>query len=311
MATLPKPKPPRWDFTAQTAVISAGARGIGSEIVRSLAEAGANVVFGDIDRASGRNLETLLQKAKGQVRFVEADFAMTNAWEKLRKRCEKEGWQATIGVANAGIARECPVESITPKEYARIEAINQRSSLWMAKTLTPALRENSGGAFIFIGSVMSEFGFPNYSLYGMTKNAVVGLTRSLAIELAPAGIRVNCVQPGYTLTDLPAELRSIVPAELQDRCRAYFDEQLQAHFAKLQPLPTTVTSHDVAQTVCFLASAAGRNITGSVLKVDGGLAVRFPSIATEIFPPDFLHEVRNWVQKQARTGRRAQKAIPQ
>lgn len=290
---------PGWNFSGRTAVISAGAQGIGRGIVERLSKAGANVVFGDIAVMEGRRLELALREAGGSVAFVEADFASPEAWLLLLDECSRHGWVPTLGVSNAGIGHYAPVEEIALEDYTRVEAVNQRSALLMAKTLTPGMKAAGGGDLVFIGSIMSEFGFVDYSLYGMTKSALLGLTRSLAIELAPSCIRVNCIQPGFVLGRLPGEFRGLLPEALWESCFEHFREKLFAAFAQLHPFPAGTRADEIAQLICFLASGVAPTMTGGSFRLDGGLSARFPSVGTASWLSESLcGEIEAWARQQ-------------
>jgi len=275
------------------ALVSGGARGIGRGIVRTLAKAGANVVFGDHDGDGGRETVRLSHGSPGKVVFCEADFADPQAWPRLLEICHREGWTPTLGVSNVGIGRFAPVDQTSPESYAEVEAINQRSAFLMAGTLAPAMGKR-GGALIFIGSIMSEFGTANYSLYGMTKQALVGLTRSLAVELAPRRITVNCIQPGFITIDPPSAIRKIVPPALWHDCFEAFRDRIEAAYESYQPLPVAGTPEDIAEAVLFLASKGARFITGSVLRVDGGAALSL-TLPARYFPDSLFDDVHSWL----------------
>lgn len=289
-----------WDFHGHTVLISAGAQGIGRGMVERFAHSGANVIFGDIDIESGKELENILSPAKGAVRFVEADFSQIDAWQPLLEVCIKNDWTPTVGIANAGIGARVPLTQISPEDYDRVTSINQRSSLLMAQHLTPYFRKRGSGSFIFIGSIVSEFGSKNECLYGMSKSALLGLCRSLAIELAPDGIRANCIQPGFILVDVPNEIRAIVPRKLWTACAEKFRGTFEKYLAICQPLAVSGTPDDIAQAACFLASSSAQFITGTSLRIDGGYSARFaPPDVAALFPPKFLSEISDWVKQQA------------
>jgi len=296
------PSNPDWNFNGETVLISAGAQGIGRGIVRRFAESGANVVFGDLDVQSGRALEETLSSTRGQVRFVEADFSQRDAWDGLLNVCLKMKWTPSIGIANAGVGARVPLQDITGEDYERVTAVNQRSALRMVQQLTPHFRQLGRGCFTFIGSIVSDFGLPNEALYGMSKSALLGLCRSLAIELSPYGIRANCVQPGFILLDVPGEIRERVPRHLWEECSRVFRSEFTASLAVCQPLGISGTPEDIAQSVCFLSSSSARFITGISIKVDGGFSVRF-SLPTQnpIYSDALLKEIDAWAKLRAKT----------
>lgn len=278
------------------ALVSGGARGIGRGIVRSLAAAGARVVFGDRDLIGATETVGLCEGETGCVLFCEADFAETNAWPRILETCLGAGWTPTLGVSNVWFTERGSVENITIEAYAKAEAVNQRSGFLMAQTLSPVIGQ-LGGSLVFIGSVMSDFGTANYSLYGMTKSALTGLTRSLAVELAPRRITVNCIQPGNITLDPPREFREIVPPEFWTEFFNEFQERIEAVYAKFQILPIAGRPEDIVQAILFLASDAGRFVTGSVLRVDGGLSLSMYNPVID-FPESLQDAARSWVSKR-------------
>lgn len=287
-----------WNFHGETVLISGGARGIGRNIVKRFANSGANVVFGDIDSISGRELEDSLASAKRSVRFVESDFSKANSWDALLDICSKRNWGPSIGIANAGIGARIPLHEISLEDYERVTAVNQRSALHMAQHLTPHFRKLGKGSFTFIGSIVSDFGLPNEALYGMSKSALLGLCRSLAIELSPHGIRANCIQPGFILLDVPVEIREKVPRHLWAKCSQEFRKDFENTLATCQPLETCGIPDDIAQAVCFLSSSAARFITGISLKVDGGYSIRFsPPNQPPLYSEAFLRKIEDWAHE--------------
>ncbi len=285
---------PSWNGSQTVALVSGGARGIGRGIVRALARTGACVVFGDTDRAGGE--ETLGLCATNRVCFREVDFAEAGAWPELLAACREAGWRPTLGVSNVGVGRRLPLEQTPQEVYAGVEAINQRSAFLMAQTLVPAM--TGGGTLVFIGSIMSDFGTADCALYGMTKSALSGLARSLAVELAPRRITVNCVQPGFIALEPPVEFRKIIPPQHWTAFFAAFQRPIEAVFEQLQPLPFAGRPEDIAQAILFLASESGRFVTGSALRVDGGASLRM-SVHAGLFPESMLEEARCWLARQS------------
>jgi len=279
----------QWNGTQSVALISGGARGIGRAIVRAFARSGACVVFGDVDRAGCE--ETLKLCGTDRVLFREIDFADPEAWPELLALCHQAGWRPTIGVSNVGVGGRMPLERITPDAYGKIEAINQRSAFLMAQTLAPTMEE--GGTLVFVGSIMSEFGVSAGALYGMTKNALLGLSRSLAVELAPRKITVNCIQPGFIAIEPPSPFREMIPPRHWSEFYRVFQGPIVAAFEQLQPLPVAGLPEDIAQAVLFLTSEGARFITGSTLRVDGGASLRM-AIPKELFSQSLIEEARSW-----------------
>lgn len=284
---------PQWDAADTVALVSGGARGIGRGIVRVLASFGAKVVFGDRDRIGGQETIAVCRDLPGRVLFCEVDFSDTEAWPQMLAACKSAGWTPTLGVSNVYFSRKVSVEETSPETYAEAEAVNQRSGFLMAKTLSPAMGA-SGGGLIFIGSIMGEFGLANSSLYGMAKNALIGLTRSLAVELAPRSITVNCIQPGFIVLDPPAEFRAIMPPKLWTEFFHQFREHIEAVYATYQPLPVAGRPDDIAQAVLFLASAGGRFMTGTTLRIDGGAALSI-ALPSTYFSDQLKEDARSWL----------------
>ncbi len=262
-----------WDFRGQCALVSGGARGIGAAIVRRLAASGADVVFGDTDSVGGRELTAELG---GHARFVAADFGEAGAWPALLQDAASAGWAPSLVVANVGINPPGRVEEFSLEVCDRVLRTNQRSMWLAAHDTVPALRRRPGSSLLFTSSVMARFGSHRASPYIMTKAAISGLVKSLCVELAPDGIRVNAILPGYIQIDPPHYFRERLPRALWDEFFAVFRDHFLRRAGSIQPLALAGSPEDIAQAVCFLHSDAARFISGTELVVDGGLLCQSP-----------------------------------
>ncbi len=266
----PAPRPlPQWDFRDECVVLSGGARGIGAALVEAFAGHGAKVVFGDIDPA-GADL------VREGVHFVEADFTGPQAWARMREEVERLGLRANLVVANVGIGHHEALEETSLDDYERLLNGNLRSGWLAARDLGAHLRSKPGNSLILLGSVMASFGSPGHSLYTMTKAALSGLLRALCVEFSPAGVRANMVVPGYIINDPPPLFRAAIPPEHWRAFHARFGEEAAAANPPVQPFRWWGQPRDIAQAVCYLHSEAARYVTGTELRVDGGLLCQSP-----------------------------------
>lgn len=290
---------PEWHFHGQGVIISGGARGIGAGLVKQFARSGATVLFGDIDTIGAMELCAELAAEQHPVHFIEADFTTAGAWPLLRDAAQRLGLPPHLVIANVGISVDEPLEESTLATYERILNANTRSAWLAAHTFGPALRKTHGASLLLIGTVMTHFGTPGYSLYATSKAALSGLLRSLCVEYAPDGVRVNMIVPGFIINDPPAPFREEIPPPLWRDFHAHFGRELAASNPLAQPIPTWGQPADIAQAACFLHSPAARHITGVELPVDGGLLCQTP------IPPStgnaawqWTEAMREWVRRR-------------
>lgn len=257
-----------WNFSGQTVIVSAGARGIGRSAVHHFANAGANVLFGDSDAAGARDSLQALEQHADRLEFVECDFADPGAWGLIKARIDERAWNPTILVANVGIGMRQRLEEMDFVDFEKVQRVNVTSGLIGAKTLLPYFQKNGGGSITFLSSTMTRCIFPDHTGYTISKAAILGMTRSLAVELAAERVRVNCVLPGFVAT---GHLRHRLPKELWDAFDEEFSPLFDPIYEAFQPLPKCIRPPDIADTILFLASDAAQAITGAELVVDGGL----------------------------------------
>ncbi len=252
------------EFQGLVAVVTGAAQGIGRAIAEDLRARGARLVL--VDRNFAALIETAgaIRASHGSdVDAVVADLSDPLAIESLAKDVAALAPHVDVLVNNAGIEFDLPLSEITASVFDRIIAVNLRAPLLMSQALAP-LFPATGGAIVNISSIHASHAFPNAIPYACSKAGLVALTRNLALELAPRGIRVNAICPGYIDTAMWDEwLRSVPDAEA-----------VAAATAALHPLGRRGLPRDVANAVAYLAGPQSTWMTGTHLVVDGGLTIR-------------------------------------
>jgi len=251
----------------KVAVVTGGAQGIGRAIVEKCQAEGARVVFLDIDEPRGTETQQALAGRGQDVRFLRCDItAEAQVQAAMATTLDWHG-RLDILVNNAGVNTYFDATTMTEAEWERVFAVDLKGAWLCAKHAIPAMRQAGGGSIVNIASLhafMTTYGmFP----YAAAKSGLVGLTRSLALDFGPEGIRVNAICPGWTRTQLVDEW-------LQRQPEGAAAEQgvLDVH-----PLRRMATPSEIANFVSFVASDEASFITGAALVIDGGLSARFAS----------------------------------
>lgn len=246
--TTPTPR-----FSNKVALVTGGSRGIGEAIVRRLAAEGAAVAFtyaSSSDKALA--LVSQIESEGGNALAIQADSADVIAIGQAVSTTVERFGALNILVNNAGILQLGSVEEFSLEDFDRMFAVNVRATFAAAKACSPVMQ--AGDRIISVGSVVAQrSGFPGSSVYSMTKSAIAGMIRGLAIDFAPRGITVNNVQPGPTSTDMN-------PA----------DGPHAGMIKSLIPLGRVGTADEVAGMVAYLASEEAAFVTGASLTIDGG-----------------------------------------
>ena len=243
----------------KVAVITGGNRGIGAAMVRLFSSEGARVVFVGRRAELGRKVETELRDQGRDVTFIAADATDEASVKDVVSRALELYGRLDVVVNNAGIAPAAPVETMDVAVWDELMACNVRTMFLMSKHAIPALRETKG-CIINLGSTFGVVGAAGSAGYAVTKAAAINFTKSLALELAPDGIRVNALCPGGTDTEFLHEwFESTGDA-------AGTEAWLVGH----HPFGRLGTPVEQAQAALFLASGDASFVTGHALLVDGG-----------------------------------------
>lgn len=247
----------------QVAIVTGGASGFGEEICRQFAAQGARVVVADINVALGEKTAADLTAAGHTAVFQHTDVTRTGDMAALVTATLARFGRLDIMVNNAGISHaNQPMLNVGEAEFDRIYAVNVKSLYLSAIHCVPVFRRQKSGCFINIGSTAAVRPRPGLTWYNGSKGAVVLITKSMAVELAPDGIRANAINPAIAETPL---LTTFMGADDTAANRARFTASI--------PLGRLGRASDVANAAVFLAEPSSEFITGVCLEVDGGRCI--------------------------------------
>ena len=239
----------------RVALVTGASRGIGKAIAAELAEAGCAVCINYLEhRAQAEELAEAIRSRGGSAIAVQADVADRAAVEAMVRTAEAALGPVTLLVNNAGIAGQIQFQDITDEDWQRMLDVNLLGAVRTIRAALPDLLHRKHGSIVTISSIWGQTGASCESHYAASKAALIGLTKSLAQELGPSGIRVNCVAPGVIDTDM----------------NAMHSGETMRGLAAETPLGRIGTADEVAQSVLYLCSERASFITGQVLGVTGG-----------------------------------------
>ena len=245
------------NFQSKTVLITGGSRGIGRATALGFAERGASVVFTfrENERAA-QEVRSEIERMGAKCVAVQADAADETAIERAVNVARESFGALDIAIANAGIWEEAAIDEMSIEDFRRTMDSNMTGSFLLAKYAAREMKRHKSGSLIFISSTAGQRGEALHSHYAAAKGAQISFTKSLASELAPFGVRVNCVAPGWVETDMTRETLR--------------DPKVGEEIRRVIPLARPGRPEEIANAVLFLASDLASFITGEILNVNGG-----------------------------------------
>ena len=241
-------------------IITGAGQGIGRELARQFAAAGAGVVVADLNASKAKSVVEEIERVNGKALAVEVDVAQKSSVDAMAQTALDHFGRIDVLVNNAAIfatLNKVPFDQIPIEEWEHVLRVNVTGAYLCACAVAPAMRKANWGRIINISSDSVPRGVANYLHYVTSKAAIIGMTNSLARELGPFGITVNCVRPGATATEVD---RKHNPTEA-----------FRTRVLGEQCLPRGAVPEDLAGIVMFFATEAAGFVTGQTIAADGGL----------------------------------------
>jgi NAD(P)-dependent dehydrogenase (short-subunit alcohol dehydrogenase family) len=258
------------DLNGQVVIVTGAGNGIGQAIALAFAASGAHVVVGDVLAEDGERTVATITDEGGSARFVEADVSKVDGARELVAATVERFGRVDVLVNNAGVSgARVPVHEIDPDDFGRVIDVNLGGTFLCSKYAIPHLLAGGGGRIVNIASTYGLIAAPLAAAYCASKAAIINLTRQMAIDYGPGGLRVNALCPGYIDTGLGRRGPTLTPAEFAAA------NAVRETAAALQPLGRQGSPAEVAGAAVFLASEEASFITGAILPVDGGCVTTF------------------------------------
>lgn len=242
------------DLSNRVAIVTGSGRGIGREIALKLAEVGATIVVNDIDEAV-KGIAEEIRARGGQSLAVLADVSSSADVNRMVEETIAAYGKADILINNAGITRDQLLIRMSDEDWDKVLNVNLKSAFLCTRAVLRHMIKQRWGRIISLTSIVGIVGNPGQANYASAKAGIIGLTRTIAKEVASRGITANAIAPGFIDTELTQRLGEEWKQELKKRI----------------PLGYFGSPRDVAEAVAFLASEEARYITGQVIGVDGGM----------------------------------------
>lgn len=242
-------------------IVTGAGSGIGAAIAEAFTRSGALVYVADCNEPGGRETVERIRKAGGEARLEVLDVTQEAACKALIGRVLAEnGNRCDVLVNNAGVGHVGSILTTEPADLERLWRVNLLGDYHLCRAVLPSMIERKSGSIVNIGSIASVMGMESRFAYTITKHAVLGLTRAMAMDLGPVGVRVNCICPGRVQTPfVEARLREY--PDPQD----YLKQMVAPHTLKRMAQPS-----EIAAAAVYLASDESAFVTGSAFVIDGG-----------------------------------------
>lgn len=255
-----------FSLEGRVAVVTGAASGIGEAAARLFADAGARVVLADMDEAK---LADVAARIGSAATAIPTDVGTKGAIDSLAARALAIADRIDVWANVAGMMKTSPLIDATEEHVDRIIAVNLKGVYWGCAAAGRAMKDRNGGSIINISSGGGDSSPPNMSVYALTKAGVNAITRSVARELGPYGVRANSVAPGFVDTPLASHgFRAPDGSVDPDKHRTGLAQR-----ASVSPLGLTGEPDDIAWMMLYLASDASRFVTGQVLRPNGGVSM--------------------------------------
>lgn len=249
----------KFDLSGKKVLITGGGKGLGFAIAKIMMQQGAEVII------TGRNeqqLKDACENTGSSCTYHVFDLTDTKAIPAFVETIANKHGHIDVLVNNAGINMKKDILAVTDEDFESVIKTNQSAVFSISREFAKRMVQRKNGVILLISSMASQYGIPKVIAYTASKSAIEGMTRAMAVELSPLGIRVNCIAPGFIETDMSSKALNSDP------------ERKQKVLSRT-PMAKLGKPDDIGYAAAFLASDAANYITGIVLPVDGGNAIGF------------------------------------
>lgn len=241
-------------------IVTGAGAGIGEATAKLFAEEGSIVIVADLDEKNGRRVEEEIRSKGGRAEFYNLDVSVEREIEGMVKHVVRKYGTVDVLVNNAGIYAKGTVLEVTEEDFKRIIDVNVKGVLFCTKHVAAVMKERGKGVIVNVASEAGLVGIQGQVVYNLSKAAVISITKSCAVDLAPYGIRVNAVCPGTTYTPLVEKALS----------REKDPEAVRRKLESSRPMNRLGRPEEIAAAIVFLASDLPGYATGAVFSIDGG-----------------------------------------
>jgi NAD(P)-dependent dehydrogenase (short-subunit alcohol dehydrogenase family) len=252
-----------FELTGKVAVVTGGGSGIGAAIATLFARQGATVALIDRDASAAETTARTIRDAGGRASALQCDVADTGSVADAFARVDADHRRVDILVNNAGIAHVGTIQQTAPEDLDRLYNVNVRGVYLCARAAIDIMLRDGGGVIVNMASIASLIGIPDRFAYGMTKGAVLTMTKSIAVDYVKRGIRCNCICPARVHTPfVDGYLAATYPGREDEMYRALSD---------YQPIGRMGRPEEVAALALYLCSDEAAFVTGQAYPIDGGV----------------------------------------